>query len=297
MTRWFARVSLILAVGLVFIVGCTTVPGVQDMKRGRKAYKKGDTVTALTHFGQAEDVNGPLFQRKKFAEHLQMYQDSQMTYGMGQGQQAENEGRLFDAWVWYAQVAGVDKQSDRCRGAAQEATRVRANIGPTYLERAQDAQSSGDLFESYLLALRSCWYGAGEENQQYLEGISEASDAAMDARTLYQITEKQFEGPVRVQTLARIAPKTDFTGGWGIPIYYGEPQRYYVLVAHVSGPAMYTIVQKALRKKKKGADALINVGYRHTGRDQVLWEGDAVKFLNLGLDGAAPKSGQAQDGS
>lgn len=278
------RLSLIVCMVLMIVAagGCMTTPGTAQAKAGYKAYKKGDIPVALDSFNEARDANDAIFAQKKFRKHRDAYLDTQIVYGSGQAQEAEQNEELFDAWVWYTQVAGVDGGRAECQAAAKGIERIEGSLAPRCLEKAEQARSSGQNAEALKWAIRSAAYGERAAANALIEELCDPFVPGLaEAVPHVSVTRDAFEGPVRTDSLERLAhrPQLDVDG---VEVYYGEPNRYYVPIkdVKVAGTPEMAVHYLAPAAKKKGGDGLINVHLSYQGQNPVT-EAQIVKFADF----------------
>lgn len=294
--RAFRRMHFVLAGVLVLTAasGCATT---RQISKAEKAYEAGNHQAVLENFEEVIDTKPEVLNRGHRQDEVAHYRDSQIAYGFDQAKQAEAQGELVHAWIWYIQTSAVDGEREECKQALDEAKRVKQAIADRYMEEASNALARGARVEAATAASQSVWYG----NDAARDLFREASQS-QELPPWFEgdITNADVQGVVRTDSIERFQIREVFAP-YGIPVYFGEPPRYYVSMGEmkVEGThytreapaefAQYDALFKMSRKaKKKGADAIINVQF-WTKRKKPFTRGEFVKFAVLPEDNGDTK--------
>lgn len=281
------------AVGL--FGGCSSIPSAKKLEReARRAHKTGDYTLALEKMQTLEDVYPGHLADEREEKARALYQELQSLYGTQQAELASSEGRLLDAWVWYTQLALLATDSESSNAAAEKATKLYSQIGEKYCGEARRALSNGDRSSAIEWATRALWFGGGRTAENIFAeatGVPNANGVTGDIRP---VQPNDVAARIRTDNHYIVAPD-DLFAPYGLPIFFGEPRRYYLPVKEimVKGYPVYSGVPesfkkadpllrltKAAKKKAPMADGLINVRLWTKSKKQYV-RADAVKFIEF----------------
>ena len=279
---------------LTVLCGCASGPPKPRklIYQAKKAHRSGDYGTTLRNFEKVLDTTPHVLNRSHYRDEIDLYRDAQIHYGLSEAKRAEAGGRLIDAWVYYAQVSVVDEARDECARAAEEASRLKRAVADDFLARAADAEARRDPHRALVAACQSLWYGGDERAAGIVAQVAHPLAGAGEPWRFSEVRDADVKDLVRTDSLERLRGEKEFAP-YGIPIYFGEPPRYYVPMGEVKIegrhysqeiPPEYAVLD-ALAKltrlaRKKGADGIVNVRLL-TRRKKAFTLGVLVKFAEL----------------
>ncbi len=279
---------------ITLLAGCATGPPkpASLIRQAKKASKMGDDATVLRRFETVIDTTPYVLNRKRYADEIELYRNSQIAYGFERARAAESAGQLIDAWVWYYQTSLVDDERAECQEAAGEAERLRLAIAADYSVQAERCLDRGDSWGAMLLSAQSIWYGGGEPAAQVFCSAAHPFGPGAHCSHMGCVRCSDIAGFVRTDSLQLLQDDPVFAP-YGIPIYFGDVPRYYASLGSIKKqgvpitqkvPPAYAKLDVLFRLSriamKRGADALINV-HIWTKSKKSYTEGEMVRFLNL----------------
>jgi hypothetical protein len=294
------------------LAGCVTTPASQlalmnapagDVLRAAdKDYKAMNYDSAMLGFENVQMREPKRLTNTGGAKYLDDYFDCQIQWGLRQARAAEAQGDLHKAYIFFTLVSRVYPETDLCRKTAEDAVRVKKTMAKGYLVKAQNALAGGLTIEAANCACQSLWLGGGDEAQKVFDDATrgQGGGAPLPWQTSL-VREVDLDATVRTDTMARLEKQPVFAP-YGVPIYNGQPPRYYISMGKVTvngfPRSMFGLpnVQNqpdginllSTTAKQNGADAVINVQL-WTKRKRYKTSGELVRFADLPAEQAAPK--------
>ncbi|MCL4217522.1 MAG: hypothetical protein KJ052_11035 [Candidatus Hydrogenedentes bacterium] len=283
-----------LLVGFLLLAGCAGGPPkpAKSIRQAKKAHKASDHETVLKEFEYIIDTAPGVLSRKRYQDEIDLYRDSQITYGLAQAEAAEQEGRLIDAWIYYVQLSKVDENREECAQAAESAIKTFQAISSDFLEKARTAEATGNRQEALVFAAQALWYGGGDDARALFLELQGGGIADIDLAVTDPVRAEDITGLVRTDSLDRLKEDPLFAPH-GMPVYFGDVRRYYVSLGEVKTKGTpftapvpdaykrYDSLAKLTKKATKlGADALINV-HIWTKSKKAYTQAEMVKFVDL----------------
>lgn len=292
LTRTFSC-TIVLALVLMTL-GCASGPPKprRYVRDAIKADEVDNCELVLKNIETLSDIFPHELAKKRNRNLIPIYRENQIEYGFTQSNLAYERGNFVEAWVWAVQTSVVEPEKPECWTMAQRAQELRVEIATDFLAQARKALSANQREKAFSLAVRSAWYGSGEQGALLIKTITQDPVLAELIANNEIIQETDVRGILRTDSVSRFGLEKSLAP-YGIPIYFGDVPRYYLSLGEIEVkgvpvpkelPAAYSIqdslyflTHKALRRD---ADAIINVRFL-TKRKKPFTIGEAIKFADF----------------